>query len=102
MDVIQLIETLGIPVAVACVLGYACLYLMKFITGHLMQQLNQQFERLENIVVKLIDSNNKERQTTIKQGADQTAQFDNLLGRMDTIITVFQKLSGNGLSKHDR
>lgn len=67
-----------------------------------MQQLNQQFERLENIIVKLIDSNNKERQTTIKQGADQAAQFDNLLGRMDTIITVFQKLSGNGLNKHDR
>ena len=90
MDVIQLIETLGIPVAVACVLGYACLYLMKFITGHLMQQLNQQFERLENIVIKLIDSNNKERQATLKHSTEQSAQFD-------TLITVFKKLTGNGL-----
>ena len=90
MDVIQLIETLGIPVAVACVLGYACLYLMKFITGHLMKQLNEQFLRLENIVVKLIDSNNKERQATLKHNTEQHAQFD-------TLITVFKKLTGNGL-----
>ena len=55
-----------------------------------MQQLNQQFERLENIVIKLIDSNNKERQATLKHSTEQSAQFD-------TLITVFKKLTGNGL-----
>ena len=55
-----------------------------------MQQLNQQFERLENIVIKLIDSNNKERQATLKNSTEQSAQFD-------TLITVFKKLTGNGL-----
>ena len=54
MDIIQLIETLGIPVAVACVLGYAALFLMKFITGQLMLQLNQQFERFPKVQVPLI------------------------------------------------
>ena len=103
MDVINIIETLGIPVAVAFVLGYGCLYLMKFITGKLIERIDEQYGRLEAIVIKLIDSNNKERQATLQHSAEQSAQFDNLLGRMDTIITVFQKLSGNGLkSKHDR
>jgi hypothetical protein len=92
MDIIQTIETLGIPVAVACVLGYAALYLMKFITGQLMQQLNQQFQRLEDIVIKLIDSNNKDKSAIMKHSADSLARFD-------TLITVFKKLTGNGLKK---
>ena len=68
-----------------------------------MQRLDEQFGRMENIVIKLIDSNNKERQATLKHNTEQTAQFGNLLGRFDTFITVFQKYSGNGFnSKHDK
>ena len=55
MDIVQIIETLGIPVAVAFVLGYGCLYLMKFITGKLMERLDEQFKRLEDIMVTLIN-----------------------------------------------
>ena len=96
MDIVNIIETLGIPVAVAFVLGYGCLYLMKFITGKLMQRLDEQFGRLENIVIKLIDSNNKERSSTLKHSTE-------ILSRFDTFITVIQKLSGNGLkSKNER
>jgi hypothetical protein len=65
---------------------------MKFITGQLMQQLNQQFERLEHIVIKLIDSNNKERQAVQKHETE-------ILARFDTFITVVQRLTGNGLKK---
>tara|TARA_R110000824_G_scaffold111891_8_gene260722 strand:- start:600 stop:908 length:309 start_codon:yes stop_codon:yes gene_type:complete len=102
MDFVQLIETLGIPVAVACVLGYACLYLMKFITNTLVKRIDEQFSRLEGIVIKLIDSNNKEKTATLKHSAENQAQFSDLLGRFDTFITVFQKYSGNGFnSKHD-
>ena len=103
MDIINIIETLGIPVAVAFVLGYGCLYLMKFITGKLIQRIDEQYGRLEAIVIKLIDSNNKEKQEATKLGMQQTAQFSELLGRFDTFITVVQKLTGNGLKgKHDR
>jgi hypothetical protein len=101
MDIIQLIETLGIPVAVACVLGYAALFLMKFITGKLIQRLDEQYGRLEGIVIKLIDSNNKEKQEAIKLGMQQTAQFSELLGRFDTFISVVQKLTGNGLKRKE-
>ena len=97
MDIVQIIETLGIPVAVAFVLGYGCLYLMKFITGTLVKRIDEQFNRLEGIVIKLIDSNNKERQATLKHSTEQSAQFSDILGRFDTFITVVQKLTGNGL-----
>ena len=102
MDIVNIIETLGIPIAVASVLGYAAWYLIKFITGKLMQRLDEQFGRIENIVIKLIESNNKERQETAKLGAQQTAQFSELLGRFDTFISVIQKLSGNGLKHKEK
>ena len=101
MDIIQIIETLGIPVAVAFVLGYGCLYLMKFITGKLIQRLDEQFGRLEAIVIKLIDSNNKEKQESARLYMQQASQHVELIGRFDTLISVFQKLSGNGLKKKE-
>ena len=75
---------------------------MKFITGKLIQRIDEQHGRIEAIVIKLIDSNNKEKQEATKLGMQQTAQFSEVLGRFDTLISVFQKLSGNGLrKKHD-
>jgi hypothetical protein len=53
MDIIQIIETLGIPVAVAVGLGWGCMYLIKFITKDVTKDLNS----LHQIVVKLIDTN---------------------------------------------
>jgi len=53
VDVIGIIETLGIPVAVAIGLGYALMYLIKFIT----KDVTADIKNLYNIVVKLIDSN---------------------------------------------
>tara|TARA_Y100000310_G_scaffold340766_1_gene437682 strand:+ start:2325 stop:2606 length:282 start_codon:yes stop_codon:yes gene_type:complete len=92
MDIINIIETLGIPVAVALVLGYGCIYLMKFITGKLLERLDEQFKRLENIMIKLIDSNNKERQSTLKHSTE-------IISRFDTFLTVIQRLTGNGLGE---
>lgn len=53
MDVIQIIETLGIPVAVAVGLGWGCMYLIKFITKDVTKDLKGLYE----IIVKLIDTN---------------------------------------------
>ena len=103
MDLINIIETIGIPISVALGLGYALMYLMKFITGKLIQRIDEQHGRIEAIVIKLLDSNNKEKQEATKLGMQQTAQFSEVLGRFDTLISVFQKLSRNGLrKKHDR
>ena len=53
MDIIGIIETLGIPVAVALGLGYALMYLIKFITKDVASDIRNLYE----ITVKLIDSN---------------------------------------------
>ena len=53
MDIIQIIETLGIPVAVAVGLGWGCMYLIKFITKDVTKDLKGLYE----IIVKLIDTN---------------------------------------------
>ena len=92
MDVVQLIETLGIPVAVACVLGYAALFLMKFITGKLMQRLDEHAKRHEDILISLI---NVQKEFTNKLIETQTE----MNSKYGSLIEIVQALSGNGLKK---
>ena len=53
MDVLQIIETLGVPIAVSVGLGYALMYLIKFLT----KDIKSDIKNLYDITVKLIDSN---------------------------------------------
>jgi len=62
LDIIGIIETLGIPVAVAIGLGYALMYLIKFIT----KEVKSDIKNLYDITVKLIDSNRKAKDETKK------------------------------------
>ena len=62
MDIIGIIETLGIPVAVAIGLGYALMYLIKFIT----RDVKSDIKNLYDITVKLIDSNRQSKDETKK------------------------------------
>jgi hypothetical protein len=97
MDIVQIIETLGIPVAVACVLGYLSFFLIKFITGKLMERLDEQFKRLEGIMITLI---NVQKEFTNKLIETNTETNTYLKSQLD----VFKMLTGNGLNKkkHDR
>ena len=62
MDIFAIIETLGIPVAVAIGLGYALMYLIKFIT----KDVKADIKNLYEITVKLIDSNRQSKDETKK------------------------------------
>ena len=62
MDIVAIIETLGIPVAVAIGLGYALMYLIKFLT----RDIKSDIKNLYDITVKLIDSNRKSKDETKK------------------------------------
>ena len=62
MDIFAIIETLGIPVAVAIGLGYALMYLIKFIT----KDVKADIKKLYEITVKLIDSNRQSKDETKK------------------------------------
>ena len=80
MDVIGIIETLGIPVAVALGLGYALMYLIKFIT----KDVTADIKNLYNITVKLIDSNRE-----AKDEGKKTMTAVSVI--KDIIIKLFKK-----------
>ena len=80
MDIIGIIETLGIPVAVAIGLGYALMYLIKFIT----RDVKADIKNLYDITVKLIDSNRQSKDETKK-----TMTAVNVI--KDIIIKLFKK-----------
>ena len=62
MDIVGIIETVGIPVAVAIGLSYALMYLIKFIT----KDIKADIKNLYEITVKLIDSNRQAKDETKK------------------------------------
>lgn len=62
MDVLAVIETLGVPIAVSVGLGYALMYLIRFIT----KDVKSDIKNLYDITVKLIDSNRQSKDETKK------------------------------------
>ena len=81
MEIFGIIETLGIPVAVAIGLGYALMYLIKFIT----KDVTVDIKNLYNIVVKLIDKTNR---------ADESQR--KTMTSVNTIKDIMIKLFKNG------
>jgi len=80
VDVFGIIETLGIPVAVALGLGYALMYLIKFIT----KDVTADIKNLYNITVKLIDSN-REAKDEVKKTMTAVSVIK------DILIKLFKK-----------
>ena len=80
MDIIGIIETVGIPVAVAIGLSYALMYLIKFIT----KDVKADIKNLYDITVKLIDSN--------RQAKDETKKTMTAVSTIkDIVIKLFKK-----------
>ena len=59
MDLFAILEKFGIPVAVACAFGFFIWRQNQFIQNELMEELDQNFKRLEMIIIKLIDQQKK-------------------------------------------
>ena len=59
MDLLQILETFGIPVAVAMAFGFFIWKQNKYIQDYLSIDLHQKFNRLEGILIKLIDNSKK-------------------------------------------
>ena len=64
MDLLQIVEQFGIPVAVAAAFGFFIWKQNKYIQDDLSKDLHQKFNRLEGILIKLIDNSKK---TEIRQ-----------------------------------
>ena len=59
MDLFAIIEEFGIPVAVAMAFGFFIWKQNKYIQDDLTKDIHQKFNRLEGIIIKLIDQQKK-------------------------------------------
>ena len=59
MNPIEIIEKFGIPVAVAMAFGFFIWKQNKYIQDDLTKDIHQKFNRLEGIIIKLIDQQKK-------------------------------------------
>lgn len=74
MDILGIIETLGIPIAVSLGLAYALMYLIKFLT----KDVTSDIKNLYNITVKLIDSN-REAKDEVKKTMTAVQTIKNIV-----------------------
>ena len=78
--ILDVIETLGVPVAVSAGLGYALMYLIRFLT----RDVQEDIKELHDITVKLIDSN-REAKDEVKKTMTAVAVIK------DIILKLFKK-----------
>ncbi len=86
MDLLTILEQYGIPICVAIAFGFFIWKQNKYIQDDLSKDIHQKFNRLEGILVKLID----------QQKLMQLEQ-KGLENSYKTLVEVIAKLSGNGL-----
>ena len=88
MDVLSILDQYGIPIAVAIAFGFFIWKQNKYIQDDLSKDIHQKFNRLEGILVKLIDQQKKMQ--VEQKGLEKSYK---------ALVEIIAKLSGNGL-KH--
>ena len=88
MDIFNVIETFGVPVAMSIAFGFFIWKQNKFIQDELQTELRESFERVEGIIIKLIDA----------QKGMQLEQKD-IKASFHAIVEILSSLSGNGLKE---
>ena len=86
MDILNVIETFGVPVAMSVAFGFFIWKQNKYIQDDLSKDLHQKFNRLEGILIKLID---QQKLMQLEQKGIENSY--------KTLVEVIAKLSGNGL-----
>ena len=89
---IGIAERFGLPVVMLLGMSYALVQLFKWLANDLMRQLQNNADRIEKIVITLIDNSKKERE-------QNREHFNSIFQRLDSLVDVLVKLSGNGLRK---
>ena len=91
---ITIAERFGLPLVLLFGAVYGIVKLFNWMANDMMYQIKQNNERFEGIVIKLIDNSKEERE-------NNRQNFEAILNRMDALVDILVKLSGNGL-KRDR
>ena len=88
MDIFNVLETFGVPVAMSVAFGFFIWKQNKFIQDELQKELRESFERLEGIVIKLIDA----QKTSLMETKEIKASYH-------AVVEILASLSGNGLKE---
>ena len=88
MDFFTILETFGVPVAMSIAFGFFIWKQNNWIQNELQTELRESFERIEGIIIKLIDA----------QKGMQMNQSE-IKAKISAIIEIMASLSGNGLKE---
>ena len=92
MNMFEILETFGVPITMCFAFGFFIWKQNKWIQEDLKKDLEEQAQRLENIVIGLINAQKKLQ-------VDFGKELSRLEGSYRSISNIIQKLSGNGLKK---
>jgi len=95
MEPVELIEKLGVPVAVAGASMWFIWRQTQFIQKFFMEDLQESHARLEGIIITLISKQKELEQKTMESLADMRSSYESL-------VEIIQSLTGNGLKKRDK
>ena len=88
MDLFNILETFGVPVAMSVAFGFFIWKQNNWIQNELQTELRESFDRVEGIIIKLIDA----------QKGMQLEQKD-IKASYHAIVEILSSLSGNGLKE---
>ena len=83
---IEIIERVGVPVAMCMAFGYFIWKQNQFIQNELQKEMRESFSRLEGIVIGLINALKK-----------HSMDLKGLKASYTSLVEIIHKLSGNGL-----
>lgn len=76
-------------------MSWGLIHLFKWMANDLMRQLQNNAERIEKIVITLIDNSKRERE-------QNKEHFNSIFQRLDSLVDLMVKLTGNGLRSKDK
>ena len=92
MEWLEVAERFGLPFMMLVGMSWAGVQLFKWLSESLLSQIQNNAERIEKIVIALIDNSKKERE-------QNREHFNSIFQRLDSLVDVLVKLSANGLKK---
>ena len=96
---ISVAERFGLPVMMLFGAVYGIVKLFNWMANDMMYQIKQNNERFEGIVIKLIDSNRKQTEATMKALDMSIQQQEAIRNEIASIVDVMVKMTGNGLKR---
>ena len=98
-QVILVAEKFGLPVVMLGAVLWGIVKMFNWMANDMMTQIKRNEERIEQIVIKLIDSNRKQTEQVTKDREKSNQQHEAILNQISALVDVMVKLSGNGLKR---